>query len=148
VRGLAQVAAIRSATDAAGVQVPDPLAVNMAKFEFAHGFPTAVATLIDLAGAALVTGPGGADWEDPETRAVLEKYYAGAVPAEERLRILNLIADLTARDYGGYQAVIAAHAEGSVEAEKMQLLRSYSPERAMRLARGLAGIGERSGGAA
>lgn len=140
VRGLANLAMVRSAPDAAGVQVPEPLTVNMAKYEFAHGYHSSVATLIDLAGALLVTGPGGADWADPDTRAVLEKYYAAAVPAEQRLRVLNLIADLTARDYGGYQSVIAAHAEGSLEAEKMQLLRSYSPQRAVAIARRLAGI--------
>jgi 4-hydroxybutyryl-CoA dehydratase/vinylacetyl-CoA-Delta-isomerase len=112
----------------------------MAKFEFAHGYPAAVATLHDLAGGMLVTVPGGDDWNDPQTRAVLEKYYAAAVPGEQRLRVLHLIADLTARDYGGYQAVIAAHAEGSLEAEKQQLLRSYSPDRAVALARSVAGL--------
>ncbi len=140
VRGLAQVAAVRSAPDAAGMQRPEPLSVNMAKFEFSHGYSGAVAILLDLAGGLLVTGPGGADWDDPATRAILEKYYAGAVPAEERLRIMHLIADLTARDYGGYHAVIATHAEGSQEAEKLQLLRSYSPDRAVELARRLAGL--------
>jgi 4-hydroxybutyryl-CoA dehydratase/vinylacetyl-CoA-Delta-isomerase len=140
VRGLAHVAALRSERDAAGMQLPSALEVNMAKFEFAHGYPAAVATLHDLAGGMLVTGPGGDDWNDPQTRAVLEKYYAAAVPGEQRLRVLHLIADLTARDYGGYQAVIAAHAEGSLEAEKQQLLRSYSPDRAVALARSVAGL--------
>lgn len=140
VRGLAEVAAARSTANAAGIQVPEPLSVNMAKFEFAHGYHDAIAHLIDLSGGLLVTGPGEADWEDPETRAVLEKYYAGAVPAEQRLRILQLVSDLTARDFGGYQSVVATHAEGSLEAEKLQLLRSYSPERAVGLARRLAGL--------
>lgn len=137
VRGLTKVAALRSAPDASGVQVPEPLSVNMAKFEFAHGYHDAVATLLDLAGGVLVTGPGGEDWNDPATRSVLEKYYAAAVSGGERLRLLNFIADLTVRDYGGYHAVIAAHAEGSLEAEKMQLLRSYSPDRAVNLVRSL-----------
>ena len=38
--------------------------------------------------------------------------------------------DLTARDYGGYQTVLATHAEGSLEAEKLQIRRSYDPARA------------------
>lgn len=138
VRGLGQVAALRSTPDAAGVQVPDPLAVNMAKFEFAHGYHSAIGTLIDLAGGLVVTGPGAADWADPATRPVLEKYFAGAVPAEERLRLVNLVGDLTARDFGGYLSVMATHAEGSMEAEKLQLLRSYQPDRAIALARSMA----------
>ena len=72
--------------------------------------------------------------------AVLEKYYAAAVPAEQRLRILNLIADLTVRDHGGYQAVPATHAEGSLEAEKMQIARSHDPAAAIDYVRGPAGI--------
>lgn len=50
---------------------------------------------------------------------------------------MNLIADLTARDFGGYQAVLATHAEGSLEAEKMQIARSYDSERAIAYARSL-----------
>jgi 4-hydroxybutyryl-CoA dehydratase/vinylacetyl-CoA-Delta-isomerase len=131
VRGLAELAALRSRPADQGVQQPDPLAVNMAKYHFAHGYRNATSTLIDLSGGILVTGPGFEDWSNPEIRAVLEKYYAAAVPAERRLRILNFIADLTARDYGGYQGVLATHAEGSLEAEKMQIARSFDPARAV-----------------
>jgi aromatic ring hydroxylase len=72
---------------------------------------------------------------------VLEKYFRGAAPAEERLRLMHLIADLTARDFGGYHAVLAVHAEGSVEAEKLQILRSYDGRRARARTRKFAGLG-------
>jgi aromatic ring hydroxylase len=72
---------------------------------------------------------------------VPEKYYAAAVPAERRLRILNLFADLTARDYGGYQMGLAIHAESSPEAEKMQIARSFNPARAVDYVSTLAGLG-------
>jgi len=88
----------------------------------------------------LVTGPGVKDWEAPEIRPVLEKYLAGRVSAEERLRIMNLIADITVRDFGGYHAVLAIHAEGSVEAEKLQILRSYDSRQALRRTRKFAGL--------
>ena len=39
------------------------------------------------------------------------------------------------RDFGGYHAVLAIHAEGSIEAEKMQILRSYDATRALARAR-------------
>ena len=54
--------------------------------------------------------------------------------------MMNLIADLTARDFGGYHAVLAVHAEGSVEAEKLQILRSYDGARALARARRFAGL--------
>jgi aromatic ring hydroxylase len=140
VRGLRDLAAVRAYEGDGGVWLPDPLTVNMAKYAFAHGFHDATAHLIDLAGGLLVTGPGEADWESPEVRPVLEKYFAAAAPAEQRLRMLNLIGDLTARDFAGYQSVLAAHAEGSLEAEKMMILRSYDAERARSYAQQLAGI--------
>lgn len=140
VRGLTHLAASRAEIDDRGLARPDPLTVNMAKYTFAHGFHDAAARLIDLAGGLLVTAPGGEDWDNPEIRAVLEKYFASAVGAEERLRIIHLISDLTARDFGGYQAVLATHAEGSLEAEKLQLLRSYDAGRASDYARRLANV--------
>ncbi|WP_238422171.1 4-hydroxyphenylacetate 3-hydroxylase N-terminal domain-containing protein [Gordonia sp. 'Campus'] len=130
VRGFADLAALRSRSGGNGIQLPDPLAVNMAKYHFAHGFHQAAATLLDLAGGLVVTGPGGADWDRPEVRAVLEKYFAAARPAEERLRLIHLIGDLTTGRWGGYQSVLATHAEGSLEAEKMQIARSHDSTRA------------------
>jgi aromatic ring hydroxylase len=53
---------------------------------------------------------------------------------------MNTIADLTVRDFGGYQSVLAVHAEGSIEAEKKQILRAYESGRAIAYARRLAGL--------
>jgi aromatic ring hydroxylase len=139
VRGLTELAAERAGIDR-GIAYPDPLTTNLAKYTFATRYHQAIELVQDCAGGLLVTGPGGADWASPEVRPVLEKYFGAAAPAEERLRVMNLIADLTARDFGGYHAVLAVHAEGSIEAEKMQIVRSYDRERSMRYARTLAGL--------
>jgi 4-hydroxybutyryl-CoA dehydratase/vinylacetyl-CoA-Delta-isomerase len=125
VRGFAELAAVRAVEDDAGVLRPDPLSTDLAKYHFAHGFHQAARTVIDLAGGLVATGPGGGDWANPEVRAVLEKYFASAVPAQERLRVINLVGDLCTGAWGGYQSVLATHAEGSLEAEKLQILRSY-----------------------
>lgn len=140
VRALAELSAIRAEEGANGVWRPDPLLVNMAKYHFAHGFSEATQHVIDLAGGLLITGPGAEDWADPDIRAVLEKYYAAAVPGAERLRLANFVSDLTSRDYAGYQRVLATHAEGSFEAEKLQILRSYDASRAVDYVRGLADL--------
>ncbi len=60
--------------------------------------------------------------------------------AERRLRLINLISDLTASDYGGYQEVLAVHAEGGFEAEKLQTYREYDFKAPAAYARSLAGI--------
>lgn len=143
VRGLTHLAADRALIDeATGIAYPHPLTTNLAKWTFARDYYGAVERLIDIAGGLLVTGPGGADWASPEVRPYLEKYLSGAVPAEERLSILNLASDLLARAYAGYQGVLAIHAEGSIEAEKIVLYRSYDPKAAITLVRRLAGIDE------
>lgn len=140
VRALAELSALRAQEGANGVWRPDPLTVNMAKYHFAHGFSEATQHVIDLAGGLLITGPGAEDWDVPEVRDVLAKYYAAAVPGEQRLRIANFVGDLTARDYAGYQRVLATHAEGSFEAEKLQILRSFDASRAVAYVQQLAGL--------
>ncbi len=138
VRGLTELAAIRGRRGDRDVWYPDPLTTNMAKFTLASGYHAAVEMVQNCAGGLLVTGPSQADWESDDIRPVLEKFYAAAAPAEERLRLMALLTDLTARDLGGYHAVLAVHAEGSVEAEKMAILRAYDPRRAYRVVSELA----------
>ena len=139
VRGLTELAALRCETEE-GIAFPHVFTTNMAKWTFARDFHRALETVQDLAGGLLATGPAGADWVSPEVRPLLEKYLCGAWPANQRLALLNLIGDLTTRLYGGYQAVLAIHAEGSVEAEKLAMFRAYNPTRAIGLAMRLAGL--------
>lgn len=140
VRGLVELAVLRCQVED-GMASPDVFSTNLAKWTFAREFHRALEIVQDLAGGLLVTGPSGQDWASPEVRPVLEKYLAGAQPAPGRLAIINLIAELTTRLYGGYQAVLAVHAEGSIEAEKLAMLRAYDPRRAVALATRLAGLG-------
>ena len=138
-RGLTELAALRCEVED-GIAYPHVFTTNMAKWTFARDFHKAIETVQDLAGGLLVTGPSGADWDSAEIRPVLEKYFPGAWPADKRLAVLNLISDLTTRSYGGYQAVLAVHAEGSIEAEKLAMFRAYKPARALNLAMRLAGL--------
>jgi 4-hydroxybutyryl-CoA dehydratase / vinylacetyl-CoA-Delta-isomerase len=139
IRGLTELAAQRCGMEA-GIAYPHVFTTNLAKWTFARDFHHALDIVQDLAGGLLVTGPSGMDWNSPEIRPVLEKYLRGAWPADRRMAILNLISDLTARAYGGYQAVLAIHAEGSLEAEKLAMFRAYEPNRAVDLAMRLAGL--------
>jgi 4-hydroxybutyryl-CoA dehydratase/vinylacetyl-CoA-Delta-isomerase len=139
VRGLTELAALRCKVED-GMACPDVFTTNLAKWTFARDFHRALETVQDLAGGLLVTGPGGQDWSSAAVRPVLEKYLPGAWPAERRMAIINLISDLTTRVYGGYQAVLAVHAEGSIEAEKMAMYRAYDASRAVSLAMKLAGL--------
>ena len=59
-----------------------------------------------------------------------------------RLRVLNMISELTASDFGGYQAVLAIHAEGSIEAEKLTIHREYDFRQSLDLAKYIAGLSD------
>ena len=145
VRGLTQLAAERCIPKPNGQVAPDPMTVNLAKSHFAHGYHEAVQHVQELAGGLLVTGPGDEDWENEELRPFLNKYLVGreGVDAVQRLRLMNFIRDLTSSDYGAYQEVLAIHAEGSLEAEKLQIFRAYndngSAKRVIKLASRMAG---------
>lgn len=140
VRGLTEMAALRARVGQHEIAYPDPMTTNMAKYSFATGYHEALALVQECAGGLLVTGPGQEDWESPEIRPVLEKYFSAASKTEPRLKMMNLISDMTVRDFAGYHAVLAVHAEGSVEAEKMQILRSYDSRVALARARKFAGL--------
>jgi aromatic ring hydroxylase len=140
-RALIRQAAQQGAMDASGLFVPDPLLVNMAKLHFADNLHRAMGIVQDLSGGLLVTGPSEADLQNPATGPLIEKYLGGrGVGTLDRLKLLNLISDLTTGDFGGYQAVLAIHAEGSIEAEKITILRSYDNARTKAYARWAAGI--------
>jgi 4-hydroxybutyryl-CoA dehydratase/vinylacetyl-CoA-Delta-isomerase len=141
VRALIGVACDRGGIDTAtGIAYPDPLLTNIAKWTFARDYYPAVERVIDLAGGLLVTGLGGPDWTAEQVRPYMEKYFAAAAPAEERLALLNLASELLTRGYAGYQGVLAVHAEGSIEAEKLMVYRSYDSRPARAYARELAGL--------
>lgn len=125
-----------------GIAVPHTLLVNIAKLQFAQGLHTAFQHVQDIAGGLLVTYPAPEDLDHPDYGSALRRYLegAGGVPGDQRLRVMNLISDLSAGEYGGYQAVLAVHAEGSIEAEKLTILMQYERERAIAYARWLAGL--------
>ena len=141
VRMLTKMAAIRCTIED-GIAVPDTAAVNIAKLHFASNYHQALMHVQDLTGGLLVTGPSEEDLKNPETGKYIERYFGGAAGAsgEQRLRMINLISDLTTGDFGGYQATLAIHAEGSLEAEKLTILREYDRERVKHYARWVAGL--------
>ena len=140
-RGMTREAA-RECRMVEGVAVPNAELINVAKLHFATGYHQAIAWAQDIAGGLLVTGPSAEDMEDPTLAALIDKYLGAspAASARDRLRLMNLIAEITASDFAGYQAVLAIHAEGSIEAEKMTIWREHEVAPAVAYAKRLAGI--------
>ncbi len=136
------IAAITQFEMVEGVAVPNDLIANAGKYHTTSGHHTAVALLQDIAGGGVVTSPSGADLTSPLTGPLVRKYFAGAagVPAEDRLRMFNLIRDLTASDYAGDDAIATLHGGGSMAAQKQAIQRNYDLERAKTYARRAAGL--------
>ena len=141
-RGLTRQAALQSRVAEEDIAVPSPLLVNIAKLHFAENYHQMIGYLQDISGGVLVTAPGEDDLLNPETRPLIEKYLGGkaGVPTVDRLRLLSMISELTASDFAGYQAVLAVHAEGSIEAEKMTIHREYDFRNSLELAKYVAGL--------
>ena len=142
-RALLRLAALDAKTGALGIAIPKPLVVNMAKLHFATNYHQMLAYVVDITGGLIATGPSEADLQNPETGAYVRRYLGGrkGVPVEHRLKAINLVKELTATDFAGYQAVLAIHAEGSIEAEKLAMVREHDSARCVALAKRLAGIG-------
>ncbi|MSS71248.1 MAG: hypothetical protein EXS64_07145 [Candidatus Latescibacteria bacterium] len=142
VRALGRAAAL-SPRVVDGIAIPDPIVTNIAKHYFASGYHTAVSLVQDIAGGLVVTGPSEEDLTSPETKGYVERYLGGraGVSTEDRLKAFNLIRDLTASDFGGYHELLALHAEGSLEAQKVTIFRDYDIGRCVGLAKEAANIG-------
>lgn len=126
VRGLT-VAAAHECTMKAGLAVPNTTITNIAKQHFAQNYHVMVQKVQDIAGGLLVTGPSEADWKNPETKQYVEQYLGGrrGFGSINRLKLFNLIRDYFASDFGGYHELLAIHAEGSLEAQKITILRGF-----------------------
>lgn len=137
VRGLTLAAAHHCSMRETGTAVPNISYSNLAKYHFANNYHEAVSWVQDIAGGLVVTGPSEEDLENPETRPYIDRFLAGSkgVDAEARLRAINLVRDLTASTFGGYNELLAIHAEGSLETQKITILRDYDVARCVDLAK-------------
>jgi 4-hydroxybutyryl-CoA dehydratase/vinylacetyl-CoA-Delta-isomerase len=142
VRGLSRAAAFDCRVTDFGLAVPNIVQTNLAKYHFASQYHQAIGWVQDIAGGLVVTGPDEADLANTEIRAYIDRFLGGraGVSAEDRLRALNLVRDLTASDFGGYNQFLAIHAEGSIEAQKITIYRDYDLDRCKDLAADVIGV--------
>ena len=109
---------------------------------FATGYHEAISWVQDIAGGLLVTGPSEEDIQNDKLNFLIDKYLKGSpkIKTLSRLSLMNLISEITSTDFAGYQAVLAIHAEGSIEAEKMTIIKEHEIEKSIEYAKWLAKI--------
>jgi 4-hydroxybutyryl-CoA dehydratase/vinylacetyl-CoA-Delta-isomerase len=79
-----------------------------------------------------MTLPLESDLRNPESGRYIRKYLhtKPSVEVETRMRVYNLIRDLTADAYGGWNFVVALQAGGGLSAQRFMMNRTYNIGRA------------------
>lgn len=107
----------------AGNWMVDPLLANVCKLNVTM-FPYDICRMgEEMVGGLMVTAPSEADLKNPETARFIEKYLVGAngVSAENKLRLLRLIENMTLGTGAvGYKPE-SMHGAGSPAAQKLNL---------------------------
>jgi len=129
-------------TTETGMVYPNTLAINAAKYYYAANYHQNVKYLHDLSGGLVLTLPSEADLRNPESGKYIRKYLHTKpnVDVETRMLVYNLIRDLTADAYGGWNFVVALQAGGGLSAQRFMMNRTYDIAGAKAKALAAAGV--------
>ncbi|BBO73096.1 4-hydroxybutyryl-CoA dehydratase [Desulfosarcina widdelii] len=106
------------------IAIPNRIYTNVGKLFSNSNYMNVVQGLIDIAGGIAICAPSGDDYNNKELKPLIDKYMRGAYPGAERFKIMLLMREVIAL-MGGEESVIMIHAEGSMEASRIELYRSY-----------------------
>jgi 4-hydroxybutyryl-CoA dehydratase/vinylacetyl-CoA-Delta-isomerase len=125
-----------------GMVYPNTLAINAAKYYYAANYHNTVKYLHDLAGGLVLTLPHESDLRNPESGKYIRKYLhtKQSVDVETRMRVYNMIRDLTADAYGGWHFVVALQAGGGLPAQRHMMNVTYDLKAAKEKALRAAGV--------
>jgi 4-hydroxybutyryl-CoA dehydratase / vinylacetyl-CoA-Delta-isomerase len=140
---MAMESAVRNfKTTETGMVYPDPISINVGKYYGASHYHSMVKLLHDMAGGLVVTMPLEADLENEEISKALRKYLhtKSSHDVEDRVRMYNLIRDMTADSYGGWKLVTELAAGGGLAAQRIMTMREYDFDSAAKMAKEAAGI--------
>jgi len=128
--------------EASGTFCVNMLLANVSKQNVTR-FPYEIARLAqDIAGGLMVILPSEADLTSPETGRWLEKYFktGSEISAENRMRILRLIENLTLGSAAVGYLTESMHGAGSPQAQRIMISRLVNMEKKQRYAKDLCGI--------
>lgn len=127
-----------------GIAMPNSLHCNVGKYLFAENYHTMIKYVQEITGGIGGTCPSFADYQSPELHEKLDRYLCGRadIPTEARIRVIKLVRDLTASCDAGGHMFGTIHGEGTLEAQRMMVLRDFDMRPAITLARRAAGLDE------
>jgi len=119
-----------------GIAWPNPLHCNIGKYIFADNYHLMIKHVQELTGGIGGTCPSAADYLHPDLHDKLDRYLCGreGVSTEKRLRLVKLIRDLTATCDAGVHMFGTVHGEGTLEAQRMMILREFNIKPCIELA--------------
>lgn len=135
-------AAFKGVKTASGIYAPAVIYSNIGKLTESLHTMSLIAPVADICGGILCTLPSEADYFSPETHEFMKKYLKGAadVDAEDRIRAIHLVADLTITRSAAAGAASEVMGAGSPEAQRRAIHADYDFEKREALAKRLAGI--------
>lgn len=124
-----------------GMVYPNALGINAVKYYMASNFHRIMSYVHDIGGGLVLTQPLEGDLRNPESGKYIRKYLYTRkdVDIEKRMRINNLIRDLTADAYGGWWFVTSLQAGGGLSAQRFMMNRLFDMEKARQAALRAAG---------
>ncbi|MCL1992073.1 MAG: 4-hydroxyphenylacetate 3-hydroxylase family protein [Spirochaetes bacterium] len=132
------------APTSSGGYLIDLLLANVCKQNVTR-FPYEITRLAeDIAGGLMVTAPSEKDLRHEKLGPYIEKYLKGVdgVPAEDRLKILRLIENLTLGAAAVGYRTESMHGAGSPQAQRIMIARQGNIEHKKALAKAIARIGQ------
>ncbi len=129
---------------ASGTYLVNLLLANVCKLNVTR-FPYEIARLAeDIAGGLMVTMPSEKDLRHPVTGPLMEKYLKGAAaaPAQDRIRMLRLVENLTLGCAAVGYRTESLHGAGPPQAQRVMIFRQADLEHKKKMARIIAGIEE------
>jgi 4-hydroxybutyryl-CoA dehydratase/vinylacetyl-CoA-Delta-isomerase len=125
-----------------GYYYPDELYTNATKYQGAANYNLMVRHLHDIAGGATLTAPSAADFDNPDTAELVEKYMSTGpdVSGLYRTQLFHAIRDLTADAYGGWHIVTNIQSGGGLFAQRLVTRKHYDFARAKALGLRAAGL--------
>jgi 4-hydroxybutyryl-CoA dehydratase / vinylacetyl-CoA-Delta-isomerase len=119
-----------------GIAWPNPLHCNIGKYLFADNYHLMIKYLQEIAGGIGGTCPSAADYRHPDLHEKLDRYLCGreGVTTEQRLRLVKLIRDITATCDSGVHMFGTVHGEGTLEAQRIMIMREFDMKPCIELA--------------
>jgi 4-hydroxybutyryl-CoA dehydratase / vinylacetyl-CoA-Delta-isomerase len=145
IRACLEAAIAAAETTEAGFVIPNEVYTNVAKYYGSAELGAMLRNIHDIGGGAILTAPLPGDLQNPETRALVDKYMRTTtdVSGIYRTKLFYSVRDLTADTYGGWWQVSSLMSGGGLHAQKLVARKNYDMARAKQQA--LIFIGEEEG---